>query len=301
MNLTEIKIKIISGTLRLVSRLPLKFHYFCGDVVSWFMKSVVHYRRDVVMANISRSFPEMQYADVRKTVSAFYRHLGEIMAEAIWFGGSDYRRIHKSEICRITNLSALVDAYNSSPSITVLGSHCGNWELIGGIWTYNYDESVSYPDTEDCVKVVYKRLRNPVWDAVMMKNRRGPLKDFKGEIETNAILRYALKHRDRKFIYIYFTDQYPYVTKHDVGTFLNQQTKGMLGGAALAHKLCMSVLYLKMKHVSRGHYEMTFIPICNNASEMTPEQISARYFELLEEEIRETPYNWLWSHKRWKQ
>ena len=24
------------------------------------------------------------------------------------------------------------------------------------------------------------------------------------------------------------------------------------------------------------------------------------YFELLEEEIRETPYNWLWSHKRWK-
>ena len=63
----------------------------------------------------------------------------------------------------------------------------------------------------------------------------------------------------------------------------------------------MSVLYLKMKHVSRGHYEMTFIPICNNASEMTPEQISAKYFELLEEEIRETPYNWLWSHKRWKQ
>ena len=301
MNLTEIKIKIISGTLRLVSKLPLKFHYFCGDVASWFMKSVLHYRRDVVMANISRSFPEMQYADVRKTVSAFYRHLGEIMAEAIWFGGSDYRRIHKSEICRITNLSTLVDAYNSSPSITVLGSHCGNWELIGGIWTYNYDENVSYPDTEDCVKVVYKRLRNPVWDAVMMENRRGPLKDFKGEIETNTILRYALKHRDRKFIYIYFTDQYPYVTKHDVGTFLNQQTKGMLGGAALAHKLGMSVLYLKMKHVSRGHYEMTFIPICNNASEMTPEQISARYFELLEEEIRETPYNWLWSHKRWKQ
>ena len=300
MNLTEIKIKIISGTLRLVSRLPLKFHYFCGDVVSWFMKSVVHYRRDVVMANISRSFPEMQYADVRKTVSAFYRHLGEIMAEAIWFGGSDYRRIHKSEICRITNLSALVDAYNSSPSITVLGSHCGNWELIGGIWTYNYDESVSYPDTEDCVKVVYKRLHNSVWDGVMQRNRRGPLKNFKGEIETYTILRYALKNRDKKFVYIYFTDQYPYAATHDVGMFLNQKTKGMLGGAAVAQKLGMSVLYMKMKPVSRGHYEMTFVPICMDASKMTAEQITKRYFELLEEEIRETPYNWLWSHKRWK-
>jgi KDO2-lipid IV(A) lauroyltransferase len=45
---------------------------------------------------------------------------------------------------------------------------------------------------------------------------------------------------------------------------------------------------------------MTFVPICEDASKMTPEAILRRYYDLLEEEIRQTPANWLWSHKRWK-
>ena len=55
-----------------------------------------------------------------------------------------------------------------------------------------------------------------------------------------------------------------------------------------------------MKRVKRGYYEMTFIPICMNASEHAPEEILRKYYDLLEEEITETPANWLWSHKRWK-
>lgn len=57
---------------------------------------------------------------------------------------------------------------------------------------------------------------------------------------------------------------------------------------------------MKMKRVERGHYEMTMIPICMNASEHAPEEILRKYYDLLEEEIKETPANWLWSHKRWK-
>ena len=74
----------------------------------------------------------------------------------------------------------------------------------------------------------------------------------------------------------------------------------MLGSAGLAHKLGMSVLYLRMVPVSKGHYELTFVPICENASDMEPEAIMRKYLDLLEADIRETPYNWLWSHKRWK-
>ena len=33
---------------------------------------------------------------------------------------------------------------------------------------------------------------------------------------------------------------------------------------------------------------------------MTPEEITRRYYDLLEKDIKETPHNWLWSHKRWK-
>jgi lauroyl/myristoyl acyltransferase len=33
---------------------------------------------------------------------------------------------------------------------------------------------------------------------------------------------------------------------------------------------------------------------------MAPEDILRKYYDLLEQEINETPGNWLWSHKRWK-
>ena len=45
---------------------------------------------------------------------------------------------------------------------------------------------------------------------------------------------------------------------------------------------------------------MSFIPICEDASKTTPEAILRKYYDLLEQEINETPGNWLWSHKRWK-
>ena len=74
----------------------------------------------------------------------------------------------------------------------------------------------------------------------------------------------------------------------------------MIGSMGVACKLSHAVVYLQMKRLKRGKYEMTFIPICDDASKTTPEAILRRYYDLLEQEINETPGNWLWSHKRWK-
>jgi KDO2-lipid IV(A) lauroyltransferase len=74
----------------------------------------------------------------------------------------------------------------------------------------------------------------------------------------------------------------------------------MLGSLGVACKLAHSVVYLKMKRLDRGKYEWEFIPICQDASKHTPDELVRKYYELLEIEIKETPHNWLWSHNRWK-
>ena len=33
---------------------------------------------------------------------------------------------------------------------------------------------------------------------------------------------------------------------------------------------------------------------------MTPEEVTDKYFKLLEQTIDRDPANWLWSHNRWK-
>lgn len=74
----------------------------------------------------------------------------------------------------------------------------------------------------------------------------------------------------------------------------------MLGSIGIAHKMGMGVVYMKMNRVRRGHYDIEFIPICTDASQMDQIAILRKYFDLLEEEIKANPVNWLWSHNRWK-
>ena len=300
----KLSVKIVRGLIVLLSKLPLKFHYFMGDVLSWFAKNVFRYRSLVVSMNISRAFPELKSRDIKKIYNDFYRHLGEIFAETIWFGGSSYRRLRKNGIVTVSNPETVNAMFEISPSMTVLSTHCGNWELLGGLPGYDTASGIRLAVPETAISVVYKRMTNAVSDRVFALNRVAPLEmvGTECEVESHDILRYALKRKNEKRMYIYPTDQAPYAGagRFPIGKFMNQDTMAMMGSAGLACKLSHSVMYLKMKQVERGRYEMTFIPICEDASRMSPEDIMRRYYDLLEEEIRETPHNWLWSHNRWK-
>ncbi len=283
--------------MRLMSKLPLSWLYGIGDAFSWFARKVLHYRERVIMTNLARSFPKLPYWELDPIADAFYRHLGEIAAEAIWFGGSDYERIRKQDICRIANSEVLNDAFNSSPGVLVLNSHCGNWEIMGGFCVYD-DKPVHY--TEDNLFVVYKKLTNEVMDEVFKQNRSNCIPGYDGLVESSQLLRTVLKNKDRKSVYLCNSDQYPYVSRFYMGEFLNQPTYAMKGVVGVAHKMNMSVLYMRMVNKARGKYEISFVKLCDDASQIDPEEIIRMYYSELEKEINETPYNWLWSHKRWK-
>ena len=300
----SLAVSVIRGLVVLLSRLPLKFHYFMGDVLSWLAMNVLHYRTGMVWKNISRSFPEMKYRDLKKVYKDFYRHFGEIFAEAIWFGGSSYERLRKNGIVTVMNPEEVSAMYESSPSLTVLSTHCGNWEILGGLLGYRTATGGKISFGEKAISVVYKKLTNEVSDRVFALNRIAPLTEVgtECEVESKEILRYSIRHKDEKRVYIYPTDQAPYYKSgpHPIGMFMHQDTKAMLGSVGVACKLSHSVMYMKMKRVERGRYEMSFIPICQDASAMKPEDIMRKYYDLLEEEINETPHNWLWTHNRWK-
>jgi KDO2-lipid IV(A) lauroyltransferase len=300
----SLAVSIIRGLMVLLSRLPLKFHYFMGDVLSWLARNVLHYRSGVVWKNISRSFPDMKYRDLKKVYKAFYRHFGEIFAEAVWFGGSSYERLRKHGIVTVINPEDVSRMYDAAPSLTILSTHCGNWELLGGLLGYDTATGGRISFGEKDITVVYKKLTNEISDRVFALNRIAPLTDVSTEceVESRNILRYAVKHKSEKRVYIYPTDQAPYYNSgpHPIGRFMNQDTNAMLGSVGVACRLSHSVMYMKMKNVERGRYEMSFIPICDDASKVSPEDIMRKYYDLLEEEINETPYNWLWSHNRWK-
>ena len=299
----KIGTSIMKGLLRALSALPLGFHYACAGFLSWLMKDVFRYRRDVVMTNLARSFPDKDYGWLEEMSDRFYKHFGRVIAEAVWFGGCrNAKRLRRQHLVEVENPEVAAGLFQKAPSLVVMYSHCGNWELYGGIESYNYSDT-PLPFTEQNFCVVYREMSSRAWDEVLRDNRFAPLKDrkhFPGYIESRELVRYAFTHRGEKKVYNVNTDQRPYFVSPanmDV-EFLGQQVQTMTGAAALAHKFGMAVAYLTMRREGRGRYVMRYVPICEDASTMEVAQIMQQYYRLLEQDIRQQPENYLWTHQR---
>lgn len=295
---------IIKGLMAMLGALPLKVHYRLGRFAAFLAQKVFRYRVSDVTVNLSRSFPEKDYWEIRVLCDEFYRHFGDLIAEAVWFGGCrNPERLRKQHLVEVVNPEEMARIAEFAPSTMIMYSHCGNWELYGGIQEYNYTDT-PLPFREDNFCVVYKEMSSRVWDDIMRDNRFAPLydrKNFPGYIESKALVRHAYTHKGEKMYYNVNTDQRPYYagSGNIAVSFMGQDCHTMSASAALAKKFGMAVCFLKMKVVSRGHYSIEYITICDDASTMSVEDIMKKYYELLEAEIREQPFNYLWTHRRW--
>ena len=294
---------ILRGFASVLALLPLRVHYVLCAGLAWLARVVVRYRRGVVRTNLSLAFPQKSEEERRDIEKKFYRHLGEVIAEGIWFGGCRSReRLRRKALVTMEDPAAHREEFLAMNGCMVLTSHCGNWELYGGWFAYAPDGSLGYEEPD--ITVVYKRLSSKAWDYSMRKGRLAPFSapGEKGCVESRSILRFALTHRDEKRLYVFPNDQYPYkgAAYCTVEDFMGLETRFMTGGAALARKLGMGVMYLGYERMSRGHYRMKFTTICRDASQMTPDEIMGRYSELLQQDLEHQSWNWLWSHKRWK-
>ncbi len=296
---------LAGGMLRLMGRLPLSFHHAMAHVTGWFVRVVVRYRRDVVKDNLEKSFPEKSAAELKSIEKKFYAHFGRIFTEALWFGSCKgdrgRKRLKSSHIVEIANPEEFNRIIRDNREVMILQSHAGNWELIGGILNYTYGEPLLI--TTHTFAITYLPLHNAFWDTFMGENRQAPVADmdFTGYIPSHRIVRHVQEHAGKKYCYSFITDQFPYSYSHKhMVHFMNRETPTMTGGAALACRMDMAVLYLRFAYREDGGYRMEFVPITEHAGTTAPMDIMKKYYNLLEEDLRKQPWNYLWTHKRWK-
>lgn len=297
--------RALSGMLRLHGRLPLWYHHAVARVLAWFIRCVARYRVDVVQDNLQKSFPKKSAKEIKAIQKRFYRHLANILTEVVWFGSckgdGGRKRLKKSHIVEITNPEVLNRLFHERKQVMIMQSHSGNWELIGGILNYTYTEPLAI-DTHTFA-ITYLPLHNQFWDAFMRENRQAPVMDmdFNGYIPSQQVAKEVFANRDKHYCYSFITDQYPYGPNRSHSLkFMNRDTVVMPGAAKLAHRTDMAVLFLSFKCRAEGGYTMTFVPITEHAAQMEPMEITAQYFKLLEEDLKAQPWNYLWTHRRWK-
>ena len=301
----KVKYRLLSGLLRALSFLPLQVHRFLGSLAGFVMLHLVKYRRDVALKNLRNAFPDKSSEEIDSILKKFYRYLGTVYCEATWFGScrGNMRRLSRARVCDLKGQEYLNGYTDSGKSVIVLMSHTGNFELISGFMTYVGD-GTPISARESHIAVSYKRLHNEFWNDFMYRNRLSGLlrpEEYDAQVESADILRFVYRHKDDAYVYHFITDQYPYGEGHNVEVdFLNARTLSMTGGLAMARKLCLPVLYLRFACRLKGGYTIEYLPFCDDASREDIGELTQKYYTMLEEDIRRQPWNYLWTHKRWK-
>ncbi len=275
---------------RLISWMPFPLLYLVSDILYVKLYYIFGYRKKVVYSNLKNAFPEKTDQEIRLIARKFYRHLADVVLEVIKLrsmsGDALVKRLH------FNNLSLMKEILDSGQSIIGAIGHIGNWEwmpiglqrILTGMHGY----------------AVIKPLSDKFFDAYYHKIRSRLLIDSE-VISFRNIFRALVRQRNELTFTMIAADQTPHKDEiHYWTQFLNQETAFFQGVEKMAISLNMAVLFLDVQQTRRGYYEVTATKITLTPGKTSPNEIMEKYIQLLETAIRRNPYNWLWSHRRWK-
>ena len=82
--------------------------------------------------------------------------------------------------------------------------------------------------------------------------------------------------------------------------FFSKPAPFVTGPAKGAIKNNTAIVFAHFRIKERGHYHFDTTVIAENANEFSPEALTLRFRDLLEQTIKDNPDNYLWSHRRWR-
>lgn len=244
------------------------------------------YRKAVVIQNVARSFPDKRYGENHAIVKKFYACFVSYFAEILKGISAPAEVLDKKII--FENMELIDYHINSGRNVIACLGHCANWEMLS---------FMPYKMRHD-LYAVYSPLKSATMNRLMIKLRSR----FGMKLLTDReVVRHILSGNSSPAVYLFLADQCPRVNEEKYKfSLLNQETYFFSGMEKLALIGHSAVIYLHITQVSKGYYKITCVPICSKAGSMNEGEITQKYIDLLTENIREEPYGWLWTHKRWK-
>ncbi|HHN47494.1 MAG TPA: lipid A biosynthesis acyltransferase [Bacteroidales bacterium] len=280
---------LFAGFAWLVSKMPDGVLYGLSDFFCFVIKHLLRYRKAIIYGNLKRSFPEFSDKDIKKLIHAYYKHMADLVLEVIKTPGLPAAEI-KSRF-HFKNPEVLHKIDKSGKSVILLTGHLGNWEWLGPGLQLNFPEFSGH--------AVVKPLSNKYFDTYINDLRRLHKKD--SIIPFKQTLRYMIKNKHKRTLTLFAADQTPHRSEISFNMpFLNQTTPFFTGFEKIAKMLDQAVVFINLYRTKRGHYEVEFHLITDDPNASGEFEITHEFVRLLEKSIRERPYNWLWSHRRWK-
>lgn len=289
MSLEKIKTNVLLALLRLVACLPLSALYVISDVVRFVLQYIVHYRKQVILGNLRRSFPTKEEKEIKHIARCFYQHLCDCIVETIKLLHITDKQLENH--ITVKNGEKIEELARDGRSIILFLGHYGNWEWVQEVTRHYKRPSVNAE--------IYRPIKNKVVDNIMLSIRSRLSQPIP---QKHAVRKLLKMHSDGiQFLVGFVADQRPNSKNlHHWTTFLNQDTAFATGGEEIGCHIQAHFVYLDIEKPARGKYIMTFIPITLESDQKEKYHYTIKFLKMMEQTIQRKPEFWLWSHNRWE-
>ncbi len=273
---------------KVLALLPLRIKYRIACASSFILQKIFRYRATVVDTNLRNAFPNQDNEWIRKITTRFYQQLVDVAFEIIHVSRMDKEDFkQRVTIHGLDELERLSE--NRTRSVQVLTIHLGNWE-----WMMH----AASAHGEIPIDPVFRPLNDKGADRFAQEIRSR----FGGKpIPMAEVARNVLQNRRRFRALALVADQSPGSRDNVYWTsFLNQPTAFFIGPGTIAKLTRFPVMFARCRRKSRGEYHLDLIPIIENPSLHTAEEIIESYVRIAEQAVLEEPESFLWSNRRWK-
>jgi len=280
---------LVYPILWLISILPFPVLYLFSDFLYVFVYRLVGYRKKVVKSNLRLVFPEKSEDEIKAITKKFYHHLCDMIVETIKSMTISKEEMRKRMI--FENIEIVQEIAKEGQSIALMCGHYGSWE-----WLMIIQEKM--PNNKGYV--IYKRLANPYFDRLVKRIRERYDSYLITTKETIPILTKA-ENNGEKTISAFASDQSPKANKaYHWNKFMDINVPMYTGAEMLAKKFNMAVVFFGVRKLRRGYYSAYFKTITREPKTIPDYQITDQFMKLVEDQIKEEPAYYLWTHKRWK-
>ena len=271
------------GLMRLSVYLPVRLQMLSGRLIAWVITPLTASRRRVAQRNLALCFPELTEQQREDLLDENMRTMGMLLLETALSWWASDRSLAKR--VRYEGLEHLEAGLAKGKGVILLTGHFTSMELGGRLIMLK----------KPCY-VMFRELKNPLFNAVMVQARTYHSEGIVLQEDPRAMVRALRKNK----IVWYAPDQ-DYGRKLSIFTkFFGNTAATVPATARIAKMSGAAVVPFVPRREQDGTYTLTLSPALEDFPTGDDVADAQRINDLIEKEVRQSPEQYYWVHRRFK-
>jgi len=280
---------IVTVVAKGVSLLPLSWAMALARHWGWMLAHVVRLRRTYVLNTLARAMPETDGDEHIRIYNEMCVHQSMNLMEVMRFAGGKHEELdHRVEVHGEAHVKK---ALEREKGVLILIAHFGNYDLMG----LYASKLFAYPLT-----IITKTLKNAKLNELWWAMRR---KAGVKEVPAHNAYRPCVRALRKNELVGFMLDQNRPTDQGIYVDFFGRLASTTPGLAFMSAQTGAPVVPAFMHRMPDGRHVLEVSSAIEPPLDRKEEALleyTQKYTQIIEEQVRRYPAQWLWLHKRWK-